>query len=110
MQKGFVIEFKQDNESVHTAKLTKDWFRFRFTPVMEWPARSPDLNPVENLWGLMARRVYSDRMQYRTIASLKDAILKTWSVISIEYMQNLLRSMPERCISVLQLHGGKTKY
>ncbi len=110
VQHGLYSEFQQDNASVHTAKLTRSWFRFNFIRVMEWPARSPDLNPIENLWGYMARKVYGDCTQYRKGDELQKSILKVWSEIPVSYMNKLIKSMPKRCVTVLETKGGKTKY
>ena len=47
-------------------------------------------------WGLLARKVYSEAMQFRTREQFKTAILKSWEEITIDQLQNLVNSVPER--------------
>ncbi|KAI8442430.1 hypothetical protein MSG28_005944 [Choristoneura fumiferana] len=48
------IYLVHDNSSVHKSKIVKDWLNSqKDITVFEWPAKSPDLNPIENLWGQM---------------------------------------------------------
>lgn len=52
--------FQQDNAPISGS--TKTWFQQKNISVMQWPARSLDLNPIENVWGIMARQVYANVM------------------------------------------------
>lgn len=49
---------------------------------MEWSARSPEVNPNENLWEMLAKRVYSNDKQYDTIEELKFSVWRKWNNIS----------------------------
>uniref|UniRef100_A0A8C1MX09 Tc1-like transposase DDE domain-containing protein n=1 Tax=Cyprinus carpio TaxID=7962 RepID=A0A8C1MX09_CYPCA len=51
--------FQQDNAAIHNARLTKDFFQENNVALLDHPACSPDLNPIENIWGWMARECIS---------------------------------------------------
>jgi hypothetical protein len=51
--------FQQDNDPKHTSKLAKQFFEENRIKLLDWPAQSPDMNPIENLWALM-----NEKLQY----------------------------------------------
>uniref|UniRef100_A0A8R1E5U9 Tc1-like transposase DDE domain-containing protein n=2 Tax=Caenorhabditis japonica TaxID=281687 RepID=A0A8R1E5U9_CAEJA len=78
--------------------------------VLDWPACSPDLNPIESVWGFLTRSVYKNGKQYNSISELKDAVKTEWSKIHPSYLENLSNSMPNRIFQVIQKNGGFTRY
>jgi transposase len=102
--------FQQDNAPIHVSEHSKDWMRLNGVPLLPWPARSPDLNPIENVWGILARRVYAHGKQYYTKMDLIEAIKREWANIPKETLENLVASMPNRCASVLEAKGATLKY
>lgn len=102
--------FQQDNSSVHSSKHTKSWLESFEVDVLDWPAKSPDLNIIENVWGQLARAVYADGKQYASVADLEVNVRDAWDAIDLSYLKNLYRSIPKRLISVLERKGRITDY
>jgi hypothetical protein len=103
--------FQQDNASIHVSRETRAWFQNLGLSVLEWPARSPDLNPIENLWSILAQRVYDKgKMQFKTKDALKNRILECWNGIEPEVYRKLVDTMAKRCITVIAKQGGKTRF
>uniref|UniRef100_A0A672Z0X9 Tc1-like transposase DDE domain-containing protein n=1 Tax=Sphaeramia orbicularis TaxID=375764 RepID=A0A672Z0X9_9TELE len=102
--------FQQDNAAVHNARLTKDFFRENNITLLDHPACSPDLNPIENIWGWMAREVYKNGHQFQTVDALCEAIFTTWSNVPTSLLETLASSMPKRIFEVINKNGGATHY
>jgi hypothetical protein len=102
--------FQQDNARCHVARSTIDWLKDKNLEIMEWPAYSPDLNPIENLWGVLARHVYAGGKQFSSIDELKISVIRCWEEIEKNLLETLTNSMPKRIYQVIYNHGGSTKY
>ena len=63
--------FQQDNAPIHKAKVTMNYFKSEKINLLEHPPCSPDLTPIENLWGLLVAKIYDDGKQYKNIKELK---------------------------------------
>ncbi len=100
--------FQQDLAPAHTDKGTKSWFNDHGVTVLDWPANSPDLNPIENLWGIVKRKMRDTRPN--NADDLKAAIKATWASITPEQCHLLIVSMPRRIDAVIHAKGGPTKY
>ncbi|KAI8423945.1 hypothetical protein MSG28_002615 [Choristoneura fumiferana] len=74
------IYLVHDNSSVHKSKIVKDWLNSqKEITVFEWPAKSPDLNPIENLWGQMV--LNWDSSEIRSKKNLDNEVNKTWELL-----------------------------
>lgn len=104
------MTFQQDNASIHVSRVAKSFFSSASIPLLDWPARSPDLNPIENIWGIMSRDIYRNGKQYNTVGELKLAIHQSWLNIEAGTLRNLINSMPKRIFDVIKNKGGITKY
>ncbi len=100
--------FQQDLAPAHTAKGTKSWFNDHGVTVLDWPANSPDLNPIENLWGIVKRKMRDTRPN--NADDLKATVKETWASIPPQQCHKLITSMPRRIEAVIKAKGAPTKY
>lgn len=102
--------FQQDSASIHTSNHTKGWFSDMNVTLLDWTPKSPDLNPIENIWGVLARDIYRDMSQFRSIADLNECTVEEWANMNLQELQNLSLSLPRRCAKILRHHGNSIDY
>ncbi len=77
---------------------------------MEWPALSPDLNPIEHVWEMLGRRIAAQSRLPVTVRDSEIALLEEWNSIPQSLIDNLIASMASRCAAVLAVRGDHTHY
>ncbi len=92
--------FQHDNDHYLAKKLR--------VKVMDWPSKSPNLNPIEHLWDILKRKV-EERM-VANISQLRDVVMEEWKRTPVATCEALGNSMLKRVKAVLENNGGHTKY
>jgi DDE superfamily endonuclease/transposase/Homeodomain-like domain-containing protein len=97
-----------DNDKKFTSRLVQGWLHEAGVTTLEFPPYSPDLNPIENLWGVCARAV--EQKACETMLELQDVVADVWKKLDVDTMRTLAHSMPQRCKAVIEAEGWHTKY
>lgn len=102
------LTFQQDNAPPHTAKSTKEFFSANNINVIPWPASSPDLNPIENIWGILKTRI--DRRKPKNKEELIAFAIEEWDRIDMAIIRRTIESMSRRIDEVIEKQGNKIDY
>lgn len=100
-----------DNDPKHRSKLSSQYLeehQVKYISKDEWPSNSPDLNPIENIWGYMQQQLNRDPP--RTFDKLKEAVLREWDKLPFEVIKNTMSSMPGRLNKVIKSKGAAIDY
>lgn len=99
-----------DNARPHTARVVTEYLNDVDLQVLNHPARSPDMNPIEHVWDELGRRIKGRTPTPGTLRALKEALTFEWDRIPQETIDNLIRGMPRRLTTLQRARGGNTRY
>jgi arginine repressor len=101
-----------DRHPVHMSKFTQEFMRKQKLHAVAFPAKAADINPIENLWGIVAKRVYASNKVYLDADSLLHAVKSVWADVQRDdkLRGNLVGSMPKRVSDMVRMKGGCIKY
>lgn len=105
-----MITFKQDGSSVHNARVVQRYLRespdFQLITL---PPHSPDMNPKENVWGILTQRW--DHTLIRNTENLRAHVVQLWEELrGDDFCANVVRSMRRRLSDVIAAEGGYTRF
>lgn len=102
------FKYYQDNDPKHTSRLVQEWLLYNCPKIIQTPAQSPDLNPIENLCDKLDRRIHKTPIS--NLSQLKNRLITEWNSISTEYTAKIVNNMPDRLHAVLRNKGYATRY
>ncbi|GFT60874.1 DDE_3 domain-containing protein [Trichonephila clavipes] len=99
-----MVMFSLQSDSHQTCLQSEDITR------MDWPAYSPDLNPIEHVWDMLGRRIAARQPSTTCLPELRRALLDEWCNIPQDQIDNLILSMLRRCKACIASSGRHTPY
>ena len=107
---GNAFQLMHDNARANTARIVSDVLNEVEINVMDWPARSPDLNPIENVWDILQKRVSRRVDVPETVHELRVHLQEEWYSIPQADIARLIGSVEGRLQEVIQAGGGNTRF
>lgn len=102
--------FMHDGAPPHTAHVSRDLLQREVVDVLDWPSRSPDLNPIENLWDFLKRELNNPNNIIRDANDLRMEIHRIWNDIPQQSIRRLVHSCRRRVRAVIDARGDFTQY
>ncbi|GFX05257.1 transposable element Tcb2 transposase [Trichonephila clavipes] len=102
--------FMDDNATCHRTLAVQDCLDSEGIQRLVWPARSSDLNPIENVWGALGRQVAVRNYPPTNKNTLIRALTEEWDKLPQQLLDNVVQSMVRRVECCITLHGGHIPY
>ncbi|GFV45335.1 transposable element Tc1 transposase [Trichonephila clavipes] len=107
---GLQFLFMDDNAPCHRTVAAEQLLESEDIERMDWPARSPDLNPIEHVWDFLGRRLAARTLPPVTIRELRLALPDEWAAMPQQLIDTLILSMGRRCETCLAVRGDHIPY
>ncbi|GFW21287.1 transposable element Tcb2 transposase [Trichonephila clavipes] len=107
---GLQFLFMDDNAPCHRTVAAEQLLESEDIELMDWPARSPDLNPNEHVWDFLGRRLAVCTLPPVTIRELRLAQQDEWAAMPQQLIDTLILSMGRRCETCLAVRGDHIPY
>ncbi|GFT96418.1 transposable element Tc1 transposase [Trichonephila clavipes] len=107
---GDKFVFMDDNATCHRTLAVQDCLDSEGIHLLVWPARSPDLNPIENMWNALGRQVAGRKYPPTNKNTLIRALTEEWDKLPQQLLDNVVQSMVRRVECCISLHGGHIPY
>ncbi|GFW35613.1 transposable element Tcb2 transposase [Trichonephila clavipes] len=107
---GDKFVFMDDNATCHRTIAVQDCLDSEGIQRLVWPARSPDLNPIENVWDALGRQVAGRNYPPTNKNTLIRALTEEWDKLPQQLLDNVVQSMVRRVECCITLHGGHIPY
>ncbi|GFS64415.1 transposable element Tcb2 transposase [Trichonephila clavipes] len=107
---GLQFLFMDDNAPCHRTVAAEQLLESEDIERMDWPARSPDLNPIEHLWDFLGRRLAARTLPPVTIRELRLALQDEWAAMPQQLIDTLILSMGRCCETCLAVRGDHIPY
>ncbi|GFT31837.1 transposable element Tc1 transposase [Trichonephila clavipes] len=102
--------FMDDNTTCQRTLAVQDCLDSEVIQRLVWPARSPDLNPIENVWDALGRQVAGRNYPPTNKKTLIRALTEEWVKLPQQLLDNVVQSMVRRVECFITLHGGHIPY
>ncbi|GFU06684.1 transposable element Tcb2 transposase [Trichonephila clavipes] len=99
-----------DNARPHRTLAVEELLESEDITRMDWPAFSPDLNPIEHVWDALGRRIAARLHHPENTQQLKQMLIEEWVLLPQEMLHQLVVSMRRRCEATIAMRGGHIPY
>jgi hypothetical protein len=93
---------------MYKARSIQKWFVEIGVEELDWPAQSPDLNPIEHLWDDLERQLRARPNHATSVPDLTNALVAEWKQVPTAMFQHIVENLPRRVEAVIAAKGGQT--